>query len=166
MMLHLWIHFCICKWWRLVLHNLRPRTIMPERIWCFEGRRSFTFNNCVALFYDSVIKNKRPTGAIRRLLNIVDRVCQYPFPRVSGLKVHQDPNSEIQQGLSHKNVPRAILLIFTSQTIVDEPKVWGHGFLNDKKNRLTDIGSPIVACSRGSWHGESPLSLFWSPSFS
>jgi hypothetical protein len=32
------------------IHDLRMKIIIFERILCFEGRRSLTINNCVALF--------------------------------------------------------------------------------------------------------------------
>jgi hypothetical protein len=66
-MLHLKIHFCIYGWWKLVLHNLCSRIIKPEGIWCFEGRRSFSYNTYVALFCDLAIINKIPTNTSQSL---------------------------------------------------------------------------------------------------
>ena len=38
------------KWWRCVLHDLRLKIIISERRWCFGGRMSLIFNNCVSSF--------------------------------------------------------------------------------------------------------------------
>jgi hypothetical protein len=44
------IYIYMLKWWRYALHDLCLKIIISERRYCFEGRRSLTINNCVALF--------------------------------------------------------------------------------------------------------------------
>jgi hypothetical protein len=44
------IFFHILIWWRFILLDLRPTSIIPLMRQCFEGRRSLMINHCVVLF--------------------------------------------------------------------------------------------------------------------